>query len=134
MVEKRSNTGIGTVPPIVAYSDGMEAQDVAFQFIKVYPANIIGANAVSSSLDDSDLSITSSQTVTDEELEKESDSSESESSISINKNAPTLMDIELVSNKIIYDAAGNPSSTVTFKVRNSSGQSVKAVNARIKVI
>jgi len=44
------------------------------------------------------------------------------------------MDIELVSNTVVYDAAGNPSSTVVFKVRNSSGQKVKSVNARVKVL
>ena len=44
------------------------------------------------------------------------------------------MDIEVVSNTVVYDAAGNPSSTIVFKVRNSSGEDVKAVNARVKVL
>ena len=50
------------------------------------------------------------------------------------KKAPTLMDIEVVSNSVVYDALGNPSTTIIFKVRNSSGEDVKAVNARVKVL
>ena len=44
------------------------------------------------------------------------------------------MDIELVSNVVSYDASGNPYSVVTFKVRNSSGEKVKSINARVKVL
>ena len=49
------------------------------------------------------------------------------------KKAPLLSDIELVSKTISYDSTGTPSVTVIFKVRNSSGEFVKSVNARVQV-
>jgi hypothetical protein len=42
------------------------------------------------------------------------------------------MDIELISNEVVYDAANNPTAKVTFKVRNSSGEMVKAVNVLVQ--
>ena len=42
------------------------------------------------------------------------------------------MDIELISNEVVYDASNNPTAKVTFRVRNSSGESVKAVNVLVE--
>jgi hypothetical protein len=48
--------------------------------------------------------------------------------------APSLSDIQVVSKDIVYDAAGNPSVQVVFKIKNSSGQKLKAINARVELL
>ena len=47
--------------------------------------------------------------------------------------APSLSDITIVSKTIEYDASGKPSATVVFKIKNSSGGDLKAINARVSV-
>ena len=46
---------------------------------------------------------------------------------------PSISDISIVSNDVIYDASGNPSVTVVFKVKNSSGTTLKGMNARVEL-
>jgi hypothetical protein len=48
------------------------------------------------------------------------------------KNAPSLSDIQLISNEVVYDATNNPSVKIVFKVKNSSGVNLKAVNVRVE--
>ena len=50
----------------------------------------------------------------------------------LTRKSPTLMDIELISNEVVYDSANNPTAKVTFRIRNSSGESVKSVNALVQ--
>ena len=45
---------------------------------------------------------------------------------------PSLSDIEIISNEVVFDAAGLPSAKIIFKVRNSSGKVLKAVDARVE--
>jgi hypothetical protein len=45
---------------------------------------------------------------------------------------PSLSDIQVVSNEIVYDAANNPTAKVVFKVRNSSGEALKAINVKVE--
>lgn len=47
---------------------------------------------------------------------------------------PSLSDISIVSNSVVYDAAGNPSVTLVIKVKNSSGETLKGMNARIELV
>jgi hypothetical protein len=47
---------------------------------------------------------------------------------------PSISDISIVSNDVVYDAAGNPSVTVVFKVKNSSGTTLKGMNARVELV
>lgn len=131
MAEKISNTKVGIVSPITGYADGKEAKDIASQYVKIFPANVVGTiynPAASLYFDDIDPE---DSAIIDEESESESQESIEDKDI---KKAPTLSDIELVSNTVVYDAAGNPSSTVVFKVRNSSGEPIKSVNARVQVL
>jgi len=48
------------------------------------------------------------------------------------KNTPLLSDIQVVSNEVVYDASGNPTSKIVFKIKNSSGESLKAVNVKVE--
>lgn len=129
--EKISNTGVGIVSPITGYSDGKEANATASQFVKIFPSRVVGAISLPSTslytddLDNEDLNNT------DDEAESESGENNEDE---VSRKAPNLADIELISNDVFYGAANNPTATVVFKVRNSSGETVKSVNARVKVL
>ena len=47
---------------------------------------------------------------------------------------PSIGDISVVSNTVVYDAAGQPSVTLVFKVKNSSGETLKGMNAKVELI
>ena len=47
-----------------------------------------------------------------------------------NFSVPQISDIEVVSNEVEISAAGIPTAKVIFKIRNSSGSQLKAVEAR----
>ena len=49
-----------------------------------------------------------------------------------NRGRPSLSDIEVVSNEVVYDAANNPTAKIVFKVKNSSGLELKAINVRVE--
>ena len=131
MASRVSNTGVGITSPIVVYQDSKEANDVASNFLRVFPAKVVSVTGQTSdslyvsSVDIDDLK------VVDDAAQAAAEAAAGNKTV---KKAPTLMDIELVSNTVVYDAAGNPTSTVVFKVRNSSGEDVKSVNARVKVL
>lgn len=66
----------------------------------------------------------------EEEAEEEEETEEEEEEE--NDGRPSLSDIEVVSNKVVFDAANNPTATVIFKVKNSSGVELKAINVRVE--
>jgi len=45
---------------------------------------------------------------------------------------PSLSDIEIISNEVVFDSAGLPSAKIIFKVKNSSGKVLKAIDARVE--
>ena len=45
---------------------------------------------------------------------------------------PSLSDIEIISNEVVFDSAGLPSAKIIFKVKNSSGKILKAIDARVE--
>jgi hypothetical protein len=45
---------------------------------------------------------------------------------------PSLSDIEIVSNEVVFDSAGMPSAKIIFKVKNSSGKVLKAIDSRVE--
>jgi hypothetical protein len=47
---------------------------------------------------------------------------------------PNISDISIVSNTVVYDAAGNPSVTLIFKIKNSSGETLKGMNAKVELV
>lgn len=125
---KVSNTEVGIVSPVVGYEGGDESKTVASQYTRLIPSRVVGSLTLpSTSLYIDDIGV--------EDREKADEEAEPELPGEVDKKkAPTLSDIELVSNTVVYDAAGNPSATVIFKVRNSSGELIKSVNARVQVI
>ena len=45
---------------------------------------------------------------------------------------PSLADIQVVSNEVVYDTANNPSAKIVFKVKNSSGLELKTIEVRVE--
>lgn len=66
------------------------------------------------------------------EEEKEEEKEESEESEDEKKGRPNLSDIEVVSNEVVLNAANIPSAKIVFKVKNSSGVQLKAINVRVE--
>ena len=70
----------------------------------------------------------------EEEEEEETEEGEegSEGSEGESKGRPNLSDIEVISNEVVLNAANIPSAKIVFKVKNSSGVELKAVNVRVE--
>jgi hypothetical protein len=155
---KLSTTGQGLVSPIVSYASGKEPNDVAEHLIKIIPDGFVGGSfKTSSALEFSDLPGTpfddpdpldpppfipgkpgpGGPTIPGgpkgNPLERELPGRE----VFPGWDAPTLFDVELVSNSVVYSADGKPSVTVVFKVKVNEiakGRGVTGVNARVQVL
>lgn len=132
---KESTTSVGVVSPLTDYADGITAYYLAPHFGRKYPVRRDG-DIVSTMLDSGYLG--------DDDLPGEDDPNDPNDPKdpkdpndpvevpSVVRKSPTLMDIELVSNEVVYDAANNPTAKVTFRIRNSSGEPVKSVNGLVE--
>jgi len=68
----------------------------------------------------------------EKEIEGETGEENGDEDSSRKKNTPLLSDIQVVSNEVVYDSANNPTAKIVFKVKNSSGESLKAVNVKVE--
>jgi len=126
---KESTTSVGVVAPLTDYADGITTYYLAPHFGRNYPVRRDG-DLISVSLEDESFVVEGEDdgTTSPEDPEDPKDPEKP----GLSRKSPTLMDIELISNEVVYDAANNPTAKVTFKVRNSSGETVKAVNALVQ--
>jgi hypothetical protein len=67
-----------------------------------------------------------------EEEEEELESGEGEESEEEKTGRPSLSDIQVISNEIVFDAANNPTAKIVFKVKNSSGVELKEIDVRVE--
>jgi hypothetical protein len=129
-IQKPSTTSVAADAPIVIYSNSPEAKDLGSNYVKVIPGNVIGPLYLSSpdvSFDEIDGSLVVAEDINSEKVVS------GETSSIFYPSAPSLSDIQMVSNAVVYDAAGNPSVQVVFKIKNSSGQTLKGINARVEL-
>ena len=70
--------------------------------------------------------------VTEEEGEETEEEEEEEEGDSESNSRPSLSDIEVVSNEVIRGVGDIPTAKIVFKVKNSSGVELKAVNVRVE--
>ncbi len=126
---KESTTSVGVVAPLTDYADGLTTYYLAPHFGRNYPVRRDG-DLISVSLEDESFVVEGEDdgTTSPEDPEDPKDPEKP----GLSRKSPTLMDIELISNEVVYDAANNPTAKVTFKIRNSSGETVKAVNALVQ--
>ena len=114
-IDKESTTSVGLGAPLTDYADGIAGNLLAPHLVRRYPARI-----------DADITSDSLFPTPDSE-DPDGEDGEGKSG-----NGPTLMDIQLFSNIFVTDPEGNSTATVTFKVRNSSGEAVKAVDVLVQ--
>ena len=128
-----SNTSIAADAPIAVYSGSKENLDLLASQKKVYPGNVVGAVYVASTelgTEDIDFELDLAEGDQASTIAEEDIASNLLSAVY----APSISDVSVVSNEVVYDAAGNPSITVVLKVKNSSGQTLKGINARIQAL
>jgi len=125
---KESTTSVGVVAPLTDYADGITTYYLAPHFGRNYPVRRDG-DLISVSLEDESFVIIGEEGGEGPEGPEDPNDPEKPG---LTRKSPTLMDIELISNEVVYDASNNPTAKVTFRVRNSSGESVKAVNVLVE--
>jgi hypothetical protein len=125
---KKSTAAIGNISPLTDYADGLTNYYVADQYKRSYPVRRDG-DAISSVVDANAYEPGTGEV----DDPKDPDPIKEPKEDPRTRTAPTLDDIEVVSNTVVYDAAKNPSATVVFKIRNSSGEAIKAVNYRVSI-
>ena len=133
MTTKRvSTTSVTADAPIALYSNSPENNDLGSNYKKVIPGNTVGAMYLSSG--DISYSEADGTTVVVEEAAAAAAKVADGAKTTEVPGAPSLSDIQVVSKDVVYDAAGNPSVQVVFKIKNSSGQKLKAINARVELL
>lgn len=125
---KKSTAAVGNIAPLTDYADGLTSFYVADQYKRSYPVrrdgDVVSSTVDANAFDPSDGNPDEGN-VGDETEDPKKD---------LKKKAPTLDDIEVVSNSVVYDPnTGLPSATVVFKVRNSSGEIINGVNYRVSI-
>ena len=125
---KESTTSVGVVAPLTDYADGITTYYLAPHFGRNYPVRRDG-DLISVSLEDESFVVEGEEG--GEPPEGPEDPNDPEKP-GLTRKSPTLMDIELISNEVVLDAANIPTAKVTFRIRNSSGEVVKAVNALVQ--
>jgi hypothetical protein len=126
--KKESTTSVGVVAPLTDYADGITTYYLAPHFGRNYPVRRDG-DVISVSLEDESFVISGEDGPDGPDAPEDPSNPEKPN---LYRKSPTLMDIEVVSQQIVYDSALNPTARVTFKIRNSSGEPVKAVNVLVE--
>jgi len=126
--KKESTTSVGVVAPLTDYADGITTYYLAPHFGRNYPVRRDG-DMISVSLEDESFVVSGEDGPDGPDSIEDPNNPEKPGLV---RRSPTLMDIELISNEVVYDALNNPTAKVTFRIRNSSGESVKAVNVLVE--
>jgi hypothetical protein len=131
-----SKSGVTSTGRIPLYSNSPEIEDADPSLVRLVRGNSLSALYLSAgdlSADDVDLldgviveGDSDSDNVTTEESNPGSDS--------FRFGVPNISDISIVSNSVVYDAAGTPSVTLVFKIKNSSGEKLKGMNAKVELV
>ena len=129
-IEKPSTTSVAADAPIALYSNSPEVTDLGPNYRRLIPGNTIGARYLGSAdIGYSEIDGTLYQA---EDAAAEEEAAEEVSDVKV-LSAPSLSDIQVVSKNVVYDASGNPSVEIVFKIKNSSGQDLKGINTRVEL-
>jgi hypothetical protein len=130
-----SKSGVTTTGRFPLYSNSPEAKDADPSLVRYVRGNSLSGIYLTT---DSDLSADDVGFESEILISSDSDSINSEINTldpdPFRTGAPSVSDISIVSNTVVYDAAGNPSATLVFKVKNSSGETLKGMNAKVELI
>lgn len=129
-----SKTGVTSSGRIALYTNSPEATDMDPSLVSYIQGNSLSPLYLTTADSDTeDISPDDGLIVESSEFTKSSEESEEASSSSRIKKIPSLSDISIVSNTVVYDASGVPSVTLVFKIKNSSGEKLKGMNARVEL-
>jgi hypothetical protein len=129
-IEKPSTTSVAADAPIALYSNSPEVTDLGPNYRRLIPGNTIGARYLGSAdIGYSEIDETLYQA---EDAAAEEEAAEEASDVKV-LSSPSLSDIQVVSKNVVYDASGNPSVEIVFKIKNSSGQELKGINTRVEL-
>ena len=129
--ERVSTTSVTADAPIALYSNSPENTDLSGNYKRLIPGNTVGAMYLASN--DISYSESDGTTIVLEEEAAAKAAAEGTKPTEV-PTAPSLSDIQVISKDVVYDSAGNPSVQVVFKIKNSSGQKLKAINARVELL
>jgi hypothetical protein len=90
------------------------------QFAAAQRQGKLGSDDIDNDLSEEEEEETEEEEDVEEDIEEEGNS------------RPNLSDIEVVSNEVIRGVADIPTAKIVFKVKNSSGVELKAVNVRVE--
>jgi hypothetical protein len=126
-----SKSGVTTTGRFPLYSNSPEVQDADPSLVRFVRGNSLSALYLSNgNLGADDIDV-----VTEEITGETGDGSDGNTGEgSFRSGVPNASDISIVSNTVVYDAAGNPSVTLIFKVKNSSGETLKGMNAKVELV
>jgi hypothetical protein len=124
-----SKSGVTTTGRFPLYSNSPEVQDADPSLVRFVRGNSLSALYLSNgNLGAEDIE------VVNEEVTDGDGSNGNPGDGSFRGGVPNSSDISIVSNTVVYDAAGNPSVTLVFKVKNSSGENLKGMNAKVELL
>ena len=124
-----SRSGVTTSGTFPLYTNSPEVNDFDPALVRYIRGNSLSSVYLAQGDIDSDDVDSTSQFIT----ETPDDVTDTASDV-VSVGVPSISDISIVSNNVIYDAAGNPSVTVVFKIKNSSGTTLKGMNARVELV
>jgi hypothetical protein len=129
--ERVSTTSVTADAPIALYSNSPENTDLGGNYKRLIPGNTVGAMYLASG--DIGYNETDGTTIVVEEVAAAAAAADGTKVTEI-PGAPSLSDIQVVSKDVVYDSSGAPSVQIVFKIKNSSGQKLKAINARVELL
>lgn len=129
--ERVSTTSVTADAPIALYTNSPENTDLSTNYKKLIPGNTVGAMYLASG--DIGYNEVDGTTIVIEE-EAAAAAAADGTKVTEVPGAPSLSDIQVVSKDVVYDSAGIPSVQIVFKIKNSSGQKLKGINARVELL
>jgi hypothetical protein len=130
-----SKSGVTTTGRFPLFSNSPEINDADPSLVRIVRGNSLSALylSVGSDLLSEDVDALDGTLVTGEERSGDEGNKSIDGEV-FRKGVPNVSDISIVSNTVVYDAAGNPSVTLVFKIKNSSGETLKGMNAKVELV
>jgi len=130
-----SKSGVTTTGRFPLFSNSPEVNDADPSLVRLVAGNSLSALYLASGSDllSEDVDALDGTLVTGEESSGDEGNKSTDGEV-FRKGVPNVSDISIVSNTVVYDAAGNPSVTLVFKIKNSSGETLKGMNAKVELV
>ena len=130
-----SKSGVTTTGRFPLFSNSPEVNDADPSLVRLVAGNSLSALYLASGSDllSEDVDALDGDLVTGEERSGDEGNNSTDGEV-FRKGVPNVSDISIVSNTVVYDAAGNPSVTLVFKIKNSSGETLKGMNAKVELV